>query len=316
MIEKIMKHKKSFSAVLLLCLIAVFVSASGETNAWFTDTKERNQHMQVGKLKINLVIPKQANTVSPIEPGATYGLSSGVKNAGTLDGQLRVKIIPKYIFEELFEPNYFYESNLPTENAIFNFTSEFMNDFTLNEDGYYYYNNIFNKGQEIQIFDSITMDGATTGNEYQPDDKNVYFAYKIIAETRQIPSSVRGNTSKNGVNVTYNISDDIVWESVENNIEINGQNINTTAPTPFEVLSFERVGNQIEITFNKNIENFDYILSSDGPVKFIDTPATRSGNTIIGNITELALSTPATYTMYLENYNASEIIAEKTFIIE
>lgn len=281
MLEKIKKNKNIVSTLLLLCLVGVFVNASDKTDAWFTDNKVTNQTLQVGDLKLDLTRERQAQQL--LEPGATYDFYSEVKNIGSLDGQLRVKITPFFVYEDVYNPNYFYESNLPTNNVLFNFTQEFLDNFELREDGYYYYignNTIFYSDQNIRLFDSVTLDGDTTGNEYNLDDKYVYLTYQIIAEIRQVPSSIRAEQG----GLTYNIHDDAPWDTVTSEPTIYGYTIYKDAPEPLNVLSVEREGEYIVFSFSENIEErrgLGFGSSGELPLLDVESEAVIRENNVI-----------------------------------
>ena len=319
MLKKMMKHKKEFSAVLLLCLIAVFVNASGETDAWFTDSQVTNQAIKVGNMKLGLTREIHDIFVNQqLEPGATYNFFSEVQNLGSLDGQLRVKITPIFAFEDAFAPNYFYESGLPTDNVIFNFTPQFLGKFTFNEDdGYYYLNDTFYSNQSELLFEGVTLDGELTGNEYNVLDKNLYLSYQVIAEIRQIPSSIRSGEGE----ITYNIPDDAPWDALISEPTINGQPIHSEAlELDIVVESIKRVGNQIIATFDRDIETLEkfLVIGSTGEMAIIED-VLFTGNNIICNISEEALlpeNLGKTYNVYVRELISMQILKEVQITIE
>lgn len=308
MLNKIKKHNKIILTFLSIMLVVMLVDASGFSRAGFTDEKVSNNSMKMGDLKLRLDV---SDTSIPfIEPGATYGVNGSVKNIGQLEGEMRITITPTFVFEDNYKTGYFYESDLPTENVDFNFTPEFGGLFTQEADGSYYSNEPIRANQLVNIFDSISFDYHLTGNEYQPDNKNVYFAYQVKAETRQVPKNHMEEI--NGVEVSYNIPNDD-WEFVETELSINGQPIHSEAPEfDLVVESIERVGNQIVATFDREIESLEnfLVMGSIGGVPLLKDYL-FIGNNLICSISEEALlpeNLGNTYNVYVrELYNMQKI---------
>ncbi len=90
-----------------------------------------------------------------------------------------------------------------------NWTSTFLNDFILDNDGWYYYKKTLNPEQSIQILNSIALQESVIQTsqyyqEYHNYDYELTFNYEAIQTTTQAIQSIWGkNATISGGNVTW-----------------------------------------------------------------------------------------------------------------
>ena len=90
-----------------------------------------------------------------------------------------------------------------------NWTSTFLNDFILDNDGWYYYKKTLNPEQSIQILNSIALQESIIQTsqyyqEYHNYDYELTFNYEAIQTTTQAIQSIWGkNATISGGNVTW-----------------------------------------------------------------------------------------------------------------
>ena len=90
-----MTMKKKLTLI-VTCVALVAAIAVGGTLAWFTDSKEVQNTVTFGNVKISLEEPGfnggDTNTLTGVEPGETFTKDPTITNKGTNDAWIRVKI--------------------------------------------------------------------------------------------------------------------------------------------------------------------------------------------------------------------------------
>lgn len=90
--------------------------------------------------------------------------------------------------------------------VIKTWSEEFLNNFTLNDDGWYYYNKVLNSKQSIEILKSISLDETLvdSSSDYNKADYKMTFNYEAIQASENAIKEIWGfDTSINGSEVTW-----------------------------------------------------------------------------------------------------------------
>ena len=98
--------------------------------------------------------------------------------------------------------NYLNGENVVTKN----FTSTFLNDFTLGDDGWYYYKKVLNPNSRIQLLESIALKESLIASnlEYKEYNYQLDFNYEAIQATANAVSDIwNKNITINGSNVVW-----------------------------------------------------------------------------------------------------------------
>lgn len=145
--------------VTIFSLIAVLAVLSGGTWAYFSTQAAARNTVSTGTVQLAINQRTAAGDPLPpdgeqIMPGDTLGRQITVQNTGDEPIYLRVKLI-KGVSEQ----------NLSAENCM---TIEINTaDWTAQPDGYYYYNNVLEAGQETpSLVEQIHFEGLAINNAY------------------------------------------------------------------------------------------------------------------------------------------------------
>ena len=89
-------------------------------------------------------------------------------------------------------------------------TNDFLNNFTLGSDGWYYYKKVLNSGDSVQVLSSITLNenlirNNPNYNNYKTYDYELAFNYEAIQANTEAVSSIWNKT------ITIN-GNDITWQ--------------------------------------------------------------------------------------------------------
>lgn len=143
--------KKLTIGILLVGLVAA-IGFSG-TLAWFTDKEEASNTLQTGFIDIALTEPNyQEENYQALQPGDTILKDPTITiEDSSEDAYIRLKVTNATVNRPGKEPISITLEDLQAKNT---------EDWTLSEDGYYYYKNIVTKGDTIaflQNIDNTTM---------------------------------------------------------------------------------------------------------------------------------------------------------------
>ncbi len=147
----------------LLAVSLVALSIVGGTMAWFTAEAEPvlNQ-FTAGTVKI-AINEHGFSDVGNWNPGDTTDKDVTVKNEGSKNAYVRVKITPQW--GDLGQEGFVVDNNLAVQNVTLNWSTE---GWMLHTDGYYYYKSVLPADEESTLLlDSVTLVGADTTNDYQ-----------------------------------------------------------------------------------------------------------------------------------------------------
>ena len=113
----------------------ISVSVIGGTLAWFTDKQEVTNKISTGAIKHTIVEKFDENTSQNLLPGEEINKDVWIHNIEKSDSLLRVKITPIWVNEN---------GDKVADATSEEVTAVIKNDkWTLGNDGYYYYNEVF-----------------------------------------------------------------------------------------------------------------------------------------------------------------------------
>jgi len=160
--------KKIIGSVVVIILMAALVG--GATMAWFTNSAEGGDAVFTAGTVI--VESEGATIIEPSKynnwnPGDTDEVMWEFVNAGTKT--IKIRFNPSAIWGITdAEGNFVPSSELSSSNVTATLTQESIDaGWVIREDGIYYYNGIINSGEKISLHLTISLDGPSTGNEYQ-----------------------------------------------------------------------------------------------------------------------------------------------------
>ncbi len=114
-----------------------------------------------------------------VNPSATVDKVVSVKNTGTIDANVRVKIKKAWGDSRDENDNLIVNADLSTDNIIINYNKK---DWYYNEtDGYFYYKGILTPNEETPyLFDSFVLEGSTTDSRYVGKTADIVVSMEII----------------------------------------------------------------------------------------------------------------------------------------
>ena len=90
--------------------------------------------------------------------------------------------------------------------VIKTWSQEFLDHFTLDEDGWYYYDKVLNGGESIELLQSINLDNTITAlhPEYSNCDYDMHFNYEALGASKSAAKEVwNKDITINGSNVVW-----------------------------------------------------------------------------------------------------------------
>ncbi len=154
--------KKRISLIVVAVLLIIVLS--GTSLSWFlSNAGEANSEFQMGRVRVELV-EEDFKDIENLEIG-TYEKNVQVRNIGTSNSYVRVKLVPEWS-----------EASLPVSNIVFNLSGN--GDWTeKQEDGYYYFKYYLEENEiTSSILDSITF------TEISPEYEGASFTLNIVTE--------------------------------------------------------------------------------------------------------------------------------------
>ena len=207
--------KKVFSLTLVICCLAVFLTSS--TLAYFTKEDTATNVITTGKIDIDLVeqtTDSDGETITVAE-----GQGGGFTVEGVMPGQEVMKVVtvkninnaqPAFVrvwVDRVFEYAREDEGELvvrayrdPYRLITADFNTE---DWTMDDDGYIYYNEILGTGEETAPLFTKVMFAPEMGNEFQESTFTVDI-YAEAVQSRNIKDS-DGNPVTRAIDVPENI---------------------------------------------------------------------------------------------------------------
>lgn len=177
--------KKKIVLLTTFALVALLVA--GGTMAWFTANAEQVKHeFKMGTLGIKFMLNLSAND-GPIntEPGKEIGgRNVRVKNTGSLDAYVRVKLSPKW--EDNKDAGFVLNGDTlvvyRSKNSVPKDSKHVLAGGWVYKDGYFYYPEALGKDKETPaLFQKIQFDGETINDSYQ----GKAFTLKVDADATQ-----------------------------------------------------------------------------------------------------------------------------------
>lgn len=151
-------------AAALIVLMTVFVSSAGGTLAAWTAERETVNRISIGSIK-GLVSMEGFSFGQIVMPGTTAPNVVSVKNTGSIDVLVRLKMDIAWGSTRDSEGNLAVIPSLPTDNIHITFNS--TNWYFDQADGYFYYKGVVRPGEStIPLMKEFTID-SNSGNEYE-----------------------------------------------------------------------------------------------------------------------------------------------------
>ena len=150
-----MKNKKSLMAIIALVLVLVV----GSTFAYFYTTADFENQFNLGKY--NVVIKEVFEPPEDWAPGDTTPKLITAKNEGQVPAVVRISYTETWTDEDGQTIN---SNDIPNNAVIINFTTPSNWEYDSN-DGYYYYKNILDAGDETDsLIQSVTLNSNLVGS--------------------------------------------------------------------------------------------------------------------------------------------------------
>jgi len=151
-------------AAALIVLMTVFVSSAGGTLAAWTAERETVNRISIGSIK-GLVSMEGFSFGQIVMPGTTAPNVVSVKNTGSIDVLVRLKMDIAWGSSRDSEGKLIVIPSLPTDNIHITFNS--TNWHFDQADGYFYYKGVVRPGEStIPLMKEFTVD-SNSGNEYE-----------------------------------------------------------------------------------------------------------------------------------------------------
>jgi predicted ribosomally synthesized peptide with SipW-like signal peptide len=151
--------KKSLLVGMLVFSLAALLVVGG-TMAWFTDNAKVTNLFTAGTVEIE-VNEHDFENITDWNPGDTTDKDVSVKSNGSKQTYVRVMLTPVWYDGENKA------DDVDAENVEL-ILAEGWEDNWVESDGWYYYKDILNQGEETELLlDKVYLIGEDTGNEYQ-----------------------------------------------------------------------------------------------------------------------------------------------------
>lgn len=157
--------KRKGHILLCLSLAAVFViSAAGTTLAAWTAV-DTSDHV-INTAGVSGRIVEEYEGAEEIYPGSTTEKVVNVENTGAADSVIRIKVEKAWGSERDEDGNLVVDETISTDNILINYNTAYWQYDE--EDGYFYYKGVLAPGETTAepLFESFTIDEASTGAEY------------------------------------------------------------------------------------------------------------------------------------------------------
>lgn len=180
-----MKKKSKKSKLLLLLLVIAFLFSLGISIAYYYKKE---------------MIPNKFMTMTyNVELQEDFNNDWGTKKIYIINSDKdNAPVVLRVNYNEIWSKeidgvrhtlnNYLNGENVVTKN----YTSTFLNDFTLNDDGWYYYKKVLNPNDRIQLLESIALKENLISNhlEYKEYNYQLDFNYEAIQATINAVSDI------------------------------------------------------------------------------------------------------------------------------
>jgi predicted ribosomally synthesized peptide with SipW-like signal peptide len=141
---------------IIMTTILVGLLAIGGTMAWFTaESKEVTNTFKAGTVDIKLVDIFNGRRAQNVNPGDCYYKKVYVKNTGTKNAYIRVKL------------NAEFNPELPVEGVVTYLVDGWETDWVKIGDWYYYKHIVTTRDKTNYLIDGVRFEGKKMDNEYQ-----------------------------------------------------------------------------------------------------------------------------------------------------
>ncbi len=193
------KYRGVIQLALTICLLVLVAFIIGSF-AYFNDTGKAENYASVGVFKVDLIDIFENNTLTL--PGDTVNKDVSMKNNGTRDAVVRVKLTPEWT------PALDGQGNERLTDAVtVNLGPDAAADWTF-LDGWYYYNRILKPGEETTLLvDSLKLT-AVSNDRHRTDYSGAAFDLYIDSESLQATADAAAeqwlvNYTVNGESLTW-----------------------------------------------------------------------------------------------------------------
>lgn len=193
------KHFGLIQLMLIFSLMAVLMLIVS-TFAYFEDAGAAENFLDTGNFKVDLIDDFQNNRLTL--PGDTVNKDVSMKNNGTYDAVVRIKLDPSWTpaVDGAGNP-------ILTEAVTVTYGSTIATDWTL-LGGWYYYNKILKPTETTALLVDALKLGAVSNDLHRTDYSNAEFNLNISSESLQSKTEA----TQDNWSVTYIISGDaLVW---------------------------------------------------------------------------------------------------------
>jgi len=196
------KRRGWLHLALIVCLMAAFTLVLGAF-AFFGDNGAAENYLPVGKLLVDLVDVFENNKLTL--PGDTVSKDVSMKNNGTMDAVVRIKLDPSW------DPAADSQSNpLLTDAVTITFGPTFAQDWTL-LGGWYYYNKILKPGESTSLLVDALKLQAVSNDLHAADYSGAAYNLNIKSESLQAAAAAAEDTWA----VTYTVGgESLVWAAI------------------------------------------------------------------------------------------------------
>ena len=171
--------------LLFLCLLVGLNLVIG-TFTYFNDEGAAENYLPVGKLLVDLVDVFENGKLTL--PGDTVSKDVSMKNNGTVDAVVRIKLSPSW------DPASDSQSNpLLTDAVAITFGPTFAADWTL-IGGWYYYNKILKPDETTSLLVDALKLQAVSNDLHAADYSGATFKLNILSESLQAASAAAEDT--------------------------------------------------------------------------------------------------------------------------
>lgn len=179
--------------MLFLCLLVLLNLVIG-TFTYFNDKGSAENYLPVGKLLVDLIDVFENGKLTL--PGDTVSKDVSMKNNGTMDAVVRIKLSPSW------DPASDSQSNpLLTDAVAITFGPDFAADWSL-IGGWYYYNKVLAPGQTTSLLVDALKLQAVSNDLHAADYSGATYKLNILSESLQAASAAAEDTW----NMTYTAS--------------------------------------------------------------------------------------------------------------
>ncbi len=176
-IRKRLFSKKAIYPTLCILLAIIFTLSVGFTLAEWKIQNNTVNLISMGSVKGRILEEYEQGQI--VNPSATVNKVVNVKNTGTIDANVRVKIKKAWGDNRDENGKLIVNTDLSTDNIIINYNKK---DWYYNEeDGYFYFKGVLAPNEVTpSLLDSFVVEGSTTDSSYAGKTADIVVSMEII----------------------------------------------------------------------------------------------------------------------------------------